>query len=147
MAERGHEAKRLGLTLRDEPRSFPHEVLLLVRRSIRKIWNARGGGLYACGFVITFVFLETRMFLVDIVEADGVGAYFASQVTEIFFKYIGESIQNSISAFMWPLWFVDYRPPFGIGALVVMFLVFPRYLKAPLERWLFNDLQDGEPKA
>lgn len=145
MAERGREARKLGLILKDEPRSFPGEVLKLIRRLIRTVWDARGGGLYACGFVTTFVYLEIKMFFVDILEAESVGAFFAEQATEIVFKYLGESIQNTISAFMWPVYFIEIKPPWGIGILAGLYLVFPRFIKGPLERWLFDEEAAGRP--
>ena len=44
-----------GLPLKAAPKSFPAAMLELIRRAVRKIWDARGGGFYACGFVVTFV--------------------------------------------------------------------------------------------
>jgi hypothetical protein len=143
MANRGREAKALGKTLINEPRSFPGELLKLVKRSLRTVWDARGGGLYACGFLVTFVFLEIRMFFMDIYEAESVGGYFSSQASEILFKYIGESFQNTISAFMWPVYIIEINPVWGGGILAAMFVLFPRFLKKPLERWLFDDGKDG----
>jgi len=143
MAERGREAKRLGLTLKDDPRSFPGELLVLIRRSLRTVWDARGGGLYACGFVVTFVILEFRMFFLDIWEAESVGGYFSEQASEMLFKYIGESFANTISAFMWPVYIIEIEAPWGIGILVGMYLVFANFVKEPLERWLFHDETTG----
>jgi hypothetical protein len=139
MSERGRQAKQLGMVLRDEPRSFPSAVMVIVRRSLRAVWRARGGGLYACGFVVTFVYLEIRMFFVDIFEAESISGYFSEAATEMLFKYLGESIQNTITAFMWPVWFVQYKQPWGIVMLVGMYLVFANLLKSPLENWLFHD--------
>lgn len=139
MANRGREAKALGKTLIDEPRSFPEELLKLVKRSIRTVWDARGGGLYACGFLVTFVFLEVRMFFMDIYEAESVSGYFSSQASEILFKYIGESFQNTISAFMWPLYIIEVNEVWGAGILATLFVLFPKFLKKPLERWLFDE--------
>ncbi len=81
------------------------------------------------------------MFVVDIFEAESVSGFFTEQITEIVFKYLGESIQNTISAFMWPVFVIQYRSPWGVGFLVVMFVIFDRFLKEPLERWLFDDQQ------
>lgn len=139
MASRGRELKALGGVLANDPRSFPSELLILIRRSLRTIWDARGGGLYACGFVITFVYLEIRMFFDEIVTAESVGGYFSEQASELLFKYIGESFQNTISAFMWPVYVIEIHPTWGVVALGVMFYVFPKYLKDPVERWLFGE--------
>lgn len=144
MKSRGREAKRLGVTLKDEPKQFPSEVHGVIRRSLRSIWHARGGGLYACGFVITFVYLEIRMIVVDIFEAESVGAFFSEQATEIVFKYFGESIQNTISAFIWPVHIIQLKSPWGVAILIVMYLVFANFIKAPLEMWLFHDAEAPE---
>ncbi len=139
MANRGREAKALGTVLAEDPKSFPAALLRLIKRSLRTIWDARGGGLYACGFVITLVFLEIRMFFVDIYEAESVSGYFSSQAAELLFKYIGESFQNTISAFMWPVYVIEADATWGAIILAGLFIIFPRYLKEPLEGWLFDD--------
>ena len=139
LSDRGREAKQLGMLLKDEPRSFPSAVLVIVRRSLLAVWRARGGGLYACGFLVTFVYLEIRMFFVDIFEAESISGFFSEAATEMLFKYLGESIQNTITAFIWPVWFVQYEQPWGIAMLVGMYLVFANFIKAPLENWLFHD--------
>jgi hypothetical protein len=142
MANRGREASALGKVLINEPRQFPKDAMKLIKRSLRTVWDARGGGLYACGFLVTFVFLEFRMFILEIYNAESVGSYFSGQVAELFFKYIGESFQNTISAFMWPVWVIEIHPAWGAGILAGMFVLFPMYLKRPLERWLFDDRKE-----
>ena len=145
MANRGREAKALGRILMDEPRSFPGESLRLVKRSLRTVWDARGGGLYACGFLVTFVFLEIRMLILDIYTAESVGSFFSGQLSDLLFKYVGQSLQNTISAFMWPAYIIELNPTWGAGALAAMFVLFPRFLKKPLERWLFGDAEGRSP--
>lgn len=147
MKNRGREAKALGQVLADEPRSFPSALLRLIRRSLRTVWDARGGGLYACGFVLTFVYLEIRMFLVDIFAAESVGDYFTGQASELLFKYVGESIQNTVQAFIWPVHVIDIQPPWGMGVLIALYFLFPLYIKEPLERWLFEDDAGVKNKA
>ena len=139
MAARGREAKRLGVTLRDEPKELPGELLELARRAIRRIWDARGGGFYACGFVVTFIFMEINMLLDDVVEAESVGDFFTSQIFEMFFRYFSESFVNGFLALIWPVYVIEFRPPWGFALLLGMYLVFAGLLKAPLEAWLFDD--------
>ena len=143
MAERGRDAKHLGMTLKDEPQAFPREVGGIMRRTLRRVWDARGGGLYACGFVITFVYLETRMLVTDIAEADSVGGFFTEQATEMVFRYLGESIQNSIQAFIWPVHVIRLDPILGGAALAGAFILFDRFLKAKIEDWLMSDGEQG----
>ncbi len=138
LANRGRELKALGGILVNQPKAFPAELLKFLRRSLRTVWDARGGGLYACGFIVTFIYLEVRMFIDDVVDADSVGGYFSEQLGELLFKYIGESFRNTISAFIWPVNIVEIYPPWGVVALGGMFFIFPAVLKKPLERWLFG---------
>ena len=80
MKARGQEAASLGRTLKDEPRSFPGELLRLIKKSFRTVWDARGGGLYAVGFIVTFVYLEIRMVVSDIAEGKLLGGRSSSSV-------------------------------------------------------------------
>ena len=136
MAERGREAKRLGVTLRDEPRAFPGEVVGVFRRSVQTIWRARGGGFYACGFVVTFFWLEAKMFVGDIAAANGVGDYFTGQILEMIFRYFSESFLNGLLALIWPVFLIDFRPPLGIVLLAILYAVFVGLVRKPLEAWL-----------
>ena len=136
MAERGRDAKHLGKTLKDEPKAFPREVGGIVRRILRRVWDARGGGLYAVGFVVTFVYLETKMFVSDIAEAESVGGFFTEQAAEMAFRYLGESIQNTVQAFIWPVKVIQVDPEWGIALLVAAFFLFDRFLKSKIEEWL-----------
>jgi hypothetical protein len=138
MAARGREAKRLGVTLRDEPKALPGELLELVRRAVRRIWDARGGGFYACGFVIAFVWMEINMLVGDVVEAESVGDFFTGQIFEMFFRYFSESFVNGFLALIWPVYVIEFRPPWGFALLIGMYLAFAGFLKAPLEAWLFR---------
>jgi hypothetical protein len=146
LRRRGREVLDLGRILVHQPRQFPQALLAVLRRSLRTIWDARGGGLYACGYVLTFAWLETKMFFDDIVSADSVGGYLGEQLFEMLFRYLGESISNMIAAFLWPVSVIDIRPPLGLIALAILFAVFPRWIKPALERWLFAD-EDATPVA
>lgn len=139
MKRRGHEFASLGKVLANEPNVFPGELLKLIRRSFRTVWDARGGGLYACGYVLTFIWLEVTMFIGDVLAAESIGALFGEQIFEMVFRFLGESLQNMIQAFMWPVFIIQFSDKWGIVVLVVMYLVFNRLLKKPIEHWLFRD--------
>ena len=142
MKNRGREAIALGHILVNEPKSFPAALLRLVRRSLRTVWDARGGGLYACGFVVTFVFLEIKMFVLDIFNAESVSGFFSDQASEMLFKYLGQSIENTVSAFIWPVFVIQLDGTWGIAILVGLYVLFPKFIKKPLEHWLFDDDAD-----
>jgi hypothetical protein len=139
MKRRGREFMSLGRILVKEPKRFPRALLNVIRRSFRTVWDARGGGLYACGYVLTFIWLEFRMLVDDILSAESISGFFGEQIFEIVFRYLGESLQNMIAAFMWPVFVIEISPPWGLGILVAMFVAFPRWIKQPLEQWLFHD--------
>ena len=139
MKRRGREFASLGKILANEPKAFPGELLNLIRRSFRTVWDARGGGWYACGYVLTFIWLEIKMFVGDIASAESIGDFFGEQIFEVFFRFLGESLRNMIEAFMWPVYIIQISPPMGVGILVVMFLVFNKLVKTRIEGWLFHD--------
>ncbi len=145
MKRRGREFKNLAQILANEPKAFPGALLTVIRRSFRTVWDARGGGLYACGYLLSFIWLEIRMLVNDILSAESFSGFFGEQIFEMFFRFLGESLQNMIAAFMWPVFVIEISPPWGIGILVAMFLVFARWIKEPLARWLFHD--DESPPA
>ena len=121
-----------------QPRSFPHAFALVFRHAFRAVWDARGGGLYAVGFFVTFVWLEVMMFVEDVAEASGVGDFVTSQLFEVFIRYTVESVGNTVRAFLWPVYALQYQPPIGLILLAAAFILFPRYLKPSFERWLFD---------
>ncbi len=143
MAARGRDAQYLGRMLRDEPASLPGEMLHRLKLAINGLWKARGGGFYACGFVVTFLFLEVRMFVTDVIGAESFTSFVSQQLLETVFRFLSQSLLNSILAFIWPVYVIEFRPPWGIVALVLMYVIFAFLLKEPLERWLFA----GQPGA
>jgi hypothetical protein len=113
------------------------------RRWFAKVWKVRGGGLYAVGWAVTFAYLEVTTLLGEIFEAEGVVEFFTSQLVEFLFRFIGDSLTNMISAFMWPVDIVQWRPPIGAIILGAAFMLFPITIKPYITAWLFPD---GEPE-
>ena len=107
-----------------------------------KIWKVRGGGLYACGYAITFVYLEVRTIAGEIAQSESIGEFIQEQLIEFIFRFALDSFANLIQALMWPVYIVQYRPPFGAIALGIAFVVFPMTLKKPIEKWLLPESED-----
>lgn len=139
MKKRGREFANLGQILAHEPKQFPAALLRLVRKSSRAIWDLRGGGLYACGYLVTFVWLEITTFIGEIVEAESIAAFFGAQIFEMIFRFLGESLKNMVVAFMWPVFVVSFAPPWGAIALGLAFASFDRLFRKRIEKWLFHD--------
>lgn len=141
MADRYRETRDLGQTLIHEPRSFPGKILIKLRRSTRKIWNARGGGLYACGFVIAFALFEAQMFIDDIVNFDGFDSI-GEEIVTYLFRFFLESLGNTVRAFAWPAYVIEWSPMWGALFLALTFWLFPKYVKHHVEGWLFQDADE-----
>ena len=109
------------------------------RSWFRKVWKVRGGGLYACGFAVTFLVLEIGSLADDVL---GIGAVFNGQVLSFLINFMFDSLLNTFYALIWPVYVVQWKMPLGAIALGVAFWLFPIYLKPPIEGWLF----DGEPE-
>ncbi len=138
----GNRAKVVGSlseTLVKEPKAFPKKTAHAMRPWFRKVWKARGGGLYACGFILTFAYLEVSTLIGEILAATGIVEFFTEQLMEFLLRFVGESFRNMIQAFIWPVEVITYSPPWGIAIFAAMYLLFTYLIKEPLERWLFHE--------
>ena len=101
------------------------------------MWKVRGGGLYACGFAVTFIILEVGSLADDVT---GIGALFNGGAISFLIGFIIDSFMNTFYALIWPVYIVQWAPPWGAIALGVAYWLFPTYAKPHIEGWLF----DGE---
>ena len=69
------------------------------------------------------------------------------QPWEILFRFFTETLVNMVKAFIWPVYVVGINPPYGPIALGLAFWLFPKYLKKPIERWLFGAELARDEKA
>ena len=111
--------------LLDKPRGWFIEWL-------RKVWLVRGGGLYAFGFIATFVLLELQSLADDVL---GIGSLFDGQAVEFVIQFFIDSLSNTFRSFVWPVFVLQIAPPFGAIALGLGFVWFARVLKQPIEAW------------
>jgi len=102
-----------------------------------KVWKVRGGGLYACGYAITFVALEVSTVVGELAESDSIGSFLSEQLLEFIFRFATDSIVNLVKALIWPVYFLEWQPPYGAIALGIAYLLFAKYLKKPITEWLF----------
>lgn len=129
----------LGRTLVQEPRSFPRELKLHLLKWARATWNARGGGFYACGFVVTFLFLEVKLLLTELFTSAGSADFLIGQVFQLVLRFTVDSLVNTLLALIWPAMVLSVSPVNGVVFLVVGYLIFKWFLRKPLTRVLFND--------
>jgi hypothetical protein len=99
----------------------------------------RGGGLYAVGYILTFLLFEAQTIVEEISESTGLGDFLSEQLIGFVLRFATDSFVNMVRALIWPVYIVDLYPPYGVIALVIAFVAFPRYLKKPIEKLLFEE--------
>ena len=149
----GDQARAIGElsdVIVNRPGALPGKAHGWFRQWFAKVWRVRGGGLYAFGFAISFVIYEIRMLIDDFSEGSDFGALFDGQIISFIVDFFLDSLMNTVQAFMWPIEVLEIAPPFGAIALGLAFIAFPKFLKKPIEGWLFGDEPEpqltGEPQ-
>ncbi len=99
----------------------------------------RGGGLYACGFALTFLWLEAGSFIEDFKQ---IHLLFEGEVVDFILNFIIDSFQNTIAAFAWPVNVVQFAQPYGAIGLGIAFWLFPIYVKKHIDDWLFDEEEE-----
>lgn len=100
------------------------------------MWKIRGGGLYALAFALSFIVFAVGSLGDDIM---GIGSLFNGQAFEFVIQFVVDSFKNTLKAFVWPIFVVRLAPPWGAIGLGIAFFGFTKFLKAPVEQWLFAD--------
>ena len=142
LTERARELGRRGREELTRKGGLPDSAHGSFRRWFRKVWELRGGGAYAVGFALTFLYLEITDILFD-----DIPSLFAMQVISVesilgfVISFIIDTLMNTLYAFMWPALLLGWGEAYGLIALIGIFVLFPRFLKRPIEHWLF----EGEP--
>jgi hypothetical protein len=140
VAENLRAAGELGRDAVTRPGGLSDKAEGWFRSWFRKVWEVRGGGLYAVGFAVAFLYFEIREAVVeDIPQLFAMNDILSSEIIGFGIQFLVDSMVNFVSALMWPVYVVQLWPPVGLIALVAAFVLFPRYLKKPIERWLFQD--------
>ena len=99
--------------------------------------------MYAVGYIVSFLWFEIRSVGADIVDFFGTDVL-SSELFGFLIGIVVDSFMNMVKALMWPVYIIQISPMYGGIALGVAFVIFPKYLKKPLEQKLFGD-QNIEP--
>ncbi len=127
----------------NRPRELPRHAEGMLRRWFKNVWAVRGGGLYAVGFAVTFLYLEIFEILTDDLPALFTINILSSEIFELILSFIVDTFMNFLTALIWPAFVVTFAAPWGAIGLGIAFVAFNQFLKAPVERWLESD----EPAA
>ena len=89
---------------------------------------------------MAFLFFEIREAVVeDIPQFVAMNSILSSELIGFGIQFLVDTMVNFVRALLWPMYVVMLWPPAGAIGLAVAFVLFPRYLKKPIERWLFQD--------
>ena len=116
----------------------------LFRRWFLALWKARGGGFYGLGFVITFVILEVKFFVVETAESVGVADLATNLALDLLVRFGIQTFINTGLAFAWPAYLVQLGGGLGIALLVGGFIFFDRLFRPAIESY-FPELRP-DPK-
>src|SRR5690606_23353488 len=94
------DAAGLGRLAVEEPRAVPGELRRRFKRFLRTLWNSHGGGLYACGFVIAFLWLEASTIVGEFASSSSFASFVAVELIEFVFRFSVQSLVNTILAFI-----------------------------------------------
>jgi hypothetical protein len=128
-----------GKTAVERPHELPRHAEGILRRWFRNVWAVRGGGLYAAGFGVSFLYLEIIEIVTDDIPTLFTINILSSDLIEYVISFIIDTFMNFVTALIWPFFIATYSPPWGAIGLWLAFVAFNRFLKEPVERWLDID--------
>ena len=146
----GSSIRTVGLMGADavrNPRGIPDTAHGAFRAWFRRIWDSRGGGLYTLGYALTFAALELKTLAGEVVGMGNPGDFMFEQLIQFFIRFGTDSIANLVMALIWPVFVVGWYPPWGIGLIVLAFMLFPKFIRPPIERWLFRGEHEPDRPA
>ncbi len=127
-----------GSDLVNQPGVLPEKAHGWFRNWFAKVWRVRGGGTYALGYAVTFVYFEIDSITSEVAGAESVAQFMRSELIEFVFRFLSDSMINFVKALAWPVYLIETAPPWGLIVLVASFILVPRFLKKPIESWLFD---------
>ena len=78
----------------------------------------------------------------EVLEAESIGGFFSGQLIELLLRFSIMSLQNTVNALIWPFHIISLSPVWGALTIGAMYIVFAKFVQAPLEQWLFGDEAD-----
>ncbi len=146
LGEKMRSAGEVGAESVRNPRGIPGQAHGAFRSWFRNVWNTRGGSVYTLGYALSFAALELKTVMTGLAGMTSAGEYVMGQVWQFLLRFSADSIANLVLALMWPVYVLSWRPPSGVVLFVLAFLLFPKFIKPHVERWLFGDGEQPPPK-
>lgn len=116
------------------------------RKWSRKVWESRGGGAYALGFIVMFLYLEIKDILFDDIPTLMNMNVFSSDIVSFAISFIIDTMLNTLYALIWPVWLLQWNGIVGVILLVAIYALYPKFIQQPVEHWLFEGQPPPPPK-
>jgi len=117
----------------------PKSIGPTLRTSLIGLFQSRGGGLYALGYVVTFVVLEVleipEMFA-DLAGLFAAGGSLFGGVIALVVDFFVDLITNMVYGFIWPALLIEWLGWWGVLLLAIGFATFNRFLRPIMERFV-----------
>jgi hypothetical protein len=111
-------------------------VLEALRQRLLRLWQAKGGGFYGFGFIVTFAILETRAATGEFAGSDSLSSYIVMQALAFVIRFSLQSFVNGLVAAIWPVYLMFKIGWWALAVLVVGQGIFATTVRPLVERWL-----------
>jgi hypothetical protein len=131
--KQGRFARHLGTAreLRREPRS----AVRMLRAALLRLWQARGGGFYGLGYVVTFIVLEVKLVTGEFLGSESFMQFVTHEMLQYVFRFGLLSLLNGVLALMWPIFVLAWLGAWGLAVLAGGYFAFERAGRPVVERW------------
>ena len=107
----------------------------MLRAALVRLWQARGGGFYGLGYVVTFIVLEVKLFTGEFLGSESFIRFVTSEILEYVFRFGVLSLVNGVLALIWPVFVLSWLGAWGFAVLAVGYFAFERLGRPVVERW------------
>jgi len=117
----------------------PRSIGPMLRENLIGLFRSRGGGLYALGYVATFVLLEVLEipeFIGDVAGLFTGSGTLPGSLLALIVDFFVDTIGNMILAFMWPALLINYFEWVGVAMVAIGFATYDRFLRPIVERFV-----------
>jgi len=114
----------------------------MLRAALLRLWQARGGGFYGLGYVVTFIVLEVKLVTGEFLGSESVVQFVTHELLEYVFRFGLLSLLNGVLALMWPVFVLAWLGPWGLAVLAGGYFAFERAGRPVVERW-FPEIREA----
>jgi hypothetical protein len=129
---------RMAQEISREPRS----IVPRARAWIAALWQAKGGGFYGLGYVITFLALEAWTLTSAVGESSSASGFVAAQAIQYVLRISVESILNTVLALIWPVHLLRWLGGYGLIVVAAGYAAFELGIRPLVENW-FPELREA----